>query len=299
MTKVCITIDTEGDSANNPQSTFLGIEIVLPQLIKLFDKYSIKATLYVQEDEICQVGTIFQKKWESLLEQKHEIGYHAHGLISASEEKKSEIINKGIQSLNKMGFTPVSFRAGRYHFNKSLIKILENNHIKYDSSVVPGLQEIFNNGTVRCDHRGAPYKPYFPSYENHCLIGDANILEIPINRYPELPSDRWGGMLSGNSSHEEILFDYFYEIRKDRVIVIALHPWDGLALNLQKIVRQKKYGKLKRLIFEICKRTINPYRLTSKNYIDKFEALLKYISSKKRTKFVTIDEAGEKIITEI
>lgn len=299
MVNICITIDTEGDSANNPHSTFLGIEIVLPQLIELFAKYGIKATFFIQEDEICQLGPKFQKLWKSLLHQGHEIGYHAHGLIRASEKKKYEIITKGIQKLNRLGLNPMSFRAGRYHFNDSLLKILEKNNIKYDSSVVPGLRECFIDNTLRCNHIGAPHKPYHPSYENHCVEGDSNVLEIPINRYPNLPSKRWGGILSGNSSHEEILFDYFFEIRKDSFIIIALHPWDGLALTIQKFVRNKNYGKFKRMIFGSFMKFLFSKRLISKGYISQFDALIQYILKKENVQFVTIKKAGESIATTI
>jgi len=295
MVNICITIDTEGDSANNPLSTFLGIEVVLPQLVRLFDKYDIKVSFLIQEDEICQTGTIFQNLWKSLLNKGHEIGYHAHGLTRASEEKKDKIITNGIQKLIRLGLNPVSFRAGRYHFDASLLNPLEKNNIKYDSSVAPGLKEFFNDGTVRCDHTGAPYKPYFPSYENHCLEGNSNILELPINRYPKLPSNRWGGILSGNNIHEEILFDYFHEIRKDKLIIIALHPWDGLASIISRFVRNKKYGKFRRMFFESGRKFLNPNILTNRGYIARFDALIQYILKKEDVQFVTIKKAGEGI----
>jgi hypothetical protein len=265
----------------------------------LFTNYGIKATFFIQEDEICQTGTKFQTFWKSLLQQEHEIGYHAHGLIKASLHKKEEIITTGLHNLNKTGINPVSFRGGRYHFNSPLLKILENNNIKYDSSVVPGLQERFSDGTIRCDHIGAPTSPYFPSNTKHIEKGASNILELPINRYPRLPSDRWGGILIGSSNYEEILFDYFYEIRKDRLIIIAFHSWDGLSSIVQKFVRSKKYGPTKRFVYGSIKKIIAPDKLIHTRYLERFETFIQYVLSKKDVQFNTIKDAGENIIGSI
>lgn len=296
MTKVCITIDTEGDYANNPHSTFFGIDIVLPLLLELFSKYNIKATLFIQEDEICQIGSIFPKLWKSLENQGHEIGYHAHGLIRASIEKKEEIITKGIQKLRKLGLNPVSFRGGRYHFNGSLLKILEKNNIKYDSSVVPGLRECFVDGTVRCDHIGAPYRPYFPSYENHCKEGNSRILELPINRYPKIPHYLYGGILEGGWRNEEILFDYFYEMRKDKLIIIDVHTWHGLFSIIHRVLKNNKYKKIIKFAFESIRKIIPSNYFTNSVYAKRFDKFLRYILEKNDIHFITIKEAGVSII---
>ena len=294
MINVCVTIDTEGDSANNPHSTFLGIKIVIPKLLELFSKYAIKATFFIQEDEICQVGSRFCQLWKSLEEHGHEIGYHAHGLIRASVEAKERIITNCIQRLRELGFDPVSFRAGRFHFDPSILKILQKNRIKYDSSVVPGLRECFSDATVRCDHRGAPHQPYYPAYENHCKDGNSRILEIPINRYAELPSSVMG-TLAGGERNEEILFDYFRDCRKDNPVIIALHPWNGLSL-VRRFVRDEKYGKVKRSAFESMRKVVSSNFLINGAYIPRFDNLLRHISRKNDVHFTTLKEAGERTI---
>jgi len=294
LTKVCITIDTEGDSANNPHSTFFGIKVALPKLLNLFSKYNIKATFFIQEDEICQVGSIYSKLWKSLEHQGHEIGYHAHGLIKAPINKKEEIINRGIRKLRKLGLDPVSYRGGRFHLNGPLLKILEKNNIKYDSSVVPGLQENFNDGTERCNHFEAPRKPYFPSYENHNKEGNSRILELPINRYPNFPSSMWGGMLAGGHNNE-ILFDYFHEIQKDKFIIVILHTWEGISFVIRDAVR-KNYGRIKKFAFESLGIIFSSNFLTNGTYLIQFDRFLRYVSEKKDVQFVTIRQAGENIV---
>jgi peptidoglycan/xylan/chitin deacetylase (PgdA/CDA1 family) len=297
MTNVCITVDTEGDSANNPRSTFWGIEIVLPELLKLFCKYDIKATFFIQEDRICQVGTIYSGLWKSLENQRHEIAYHAHGIVGSSMEEKAGIISHGVQILRKLGFDPVSFRGGRYHFNSSLTEILERNNIKYDSSVVPGLRECFSDGTVRCNHIGAPHRPYFLSYENHCREGESRILELPINRYPELPPTI-GGKLTGKKDNEEVLFDYFYKIRKDKLIIVNVHTWDGLRRLIRRSVRSERYRVIERLAFKSLGRILRCDALINSVYLGRFESFLSYISRYNDVRFTTIEEAASEIIIE-
>jgi peptidoglycan/xylan/chitin deacetylase (PgdA/CDA1 family) len=291
MTKICVTIDTEGDSSENPYSTFFGIELALPLLIKVFSRFGIKATFFIQEDKICRAGSMFLDLWKSLENDGHEIGYHAHGLIRASAEEKEEIITSGLQILRESGLHPISFRGGRYCFSGSMIRILEKNGIQYDSSVVPGLRELFRDGTVRCNHLGAPHHPYFPSYENHCKEGDSKILEIPINRYPYLPS-QMSGVLKGKESLEEVLFDYFYAIRKDKIIIINVHPWDGLSAILNRLIRNERFGYFKKIGFNNLAKMISSRSLVNRSYSSRFDSFLEYVSKKDNVCFATVRDVG-------
>ena len=118
------------------------------------------------------------------------------------------------------------------------------------------LKEYFKDGTLRCDHIGVPDEPYYPSYKNHRKEGNSRILELPINRYPKLASNFWGGILTGGRENEDVLFDYFYEIKKDNVIIIAFHSWDGLHWAIKRFVRKE------RKMVEIERRcSINQYGL--------------------------------------
>lgn len=299
MTDVLITVDTEGDAPDNPYSTFFGIEIVIPKLLKLFFKYNIKATFFIQEDKLCKVASYFPDLVDTLKSQRHEIGLHTHGLVeTASIKEKEDIITTGVQSLRKLGFNPASFRAGKYYFNGDILVILEKNNIKYDSSVVPGLREISKNGKERCNHIGAPHTPYFPSYKDHCKKGNSKILELPINRYPKLPSN-FNAKLESKNYNEEILFDYFYEIRKDKLIIISLHPWYGLSSIIHRFVVIKDYKRIRRFAFKSFVKIVNSGRLIDELYFTNFDNLLKYISSKEDIHFKTIKEAGESVYNNI
>jgi peptidoglycan/xylan/chitin deacetylase (PgdA/CDA1 family) len=290
-TNICLTVDTEGDSAENPNSTFLGIEQALPRLLKVFSRFGIKATFFIQEDKICRAGSMFVDLWKSLANDGHEIGYHAHGLIRASVEEEEEIITSGLQTMRGLGFNPISFRGGRYYLSGSVLGILEKNGIQYDSSVVPGLKELFRDGAVRCDHLDAPFQPYFPSNENHCRKGNSKVLEIPINRYPYLPS-QMSGVLKGKEPLEEVLFDYFYEIRKDKIIIINVHPWDGLSAILNRLIRSERFGYFKKIGFQSLAKIISSQALVNSSYPRRFDSFLEYISKKDNICFSTVSKAG-------
>ena len=296
MTDICITIDTEGDSADNPHSTYFGIKVIIPLVLDLFAKYDIKATFFVQEDSVCQVGSTFSDLWNSLENQGHEIGYHAHGLIGLPLEEKQKIITNGIDRLRNLGLHPVSFRAGRYHFDSSYLKILEKNNIKFDSSVIPGQQESSGDRIVISDHVGAPHTPYFPSYENHRFEGDSKILELPINRYPKMKPHKWGGLIKVGWRGEQVLLDYFMDIRKDKLIIINSHSWTGLSSIAIKLVRKQKYGRMKRCLSESMRKLISSKLLINPAHFVNFDDLLDYIAGKDGIRFVTIHEAGKNIL---
>jgi len=289
--KICLTVDTEGDAAENPHSTYLGIEHALPRLLNVFSRFGIKATFFVQEDRVCQVGARFRGLWKSLEHDGHEIGYHAHGLIRSSPAERAEIITSGLRTMRGLGFDPISFRAGRYYLSGSLVGVLEDNGIKYDSSVVPGLKEHFPDGAVRCDHLGAPHQPYFLSYEDHRQEGGSRILEVPINRYPGLPP-RASGVLKGKDPLEEVLFDYFCDVRKDKIIVISVHSWDGLSAILTRLVRNERNGYFKKMAFNSLAKIVSPEYLVNGAYENRLDNLMTYMIKKDEIGFATIGEVG-------
>jgi hypothetical protein len=291
-TKVCITIDTEGDSANNPNSSFLGIQIVIPRFLEIFDTYGVKATFFVQEDEILQAGTRFSDLWNSIEKQGHEIGYHAHGIIRSSPEKQEAIITRGINNLRDKGLDVVSYRGGRFHMTGRLLEVLEKNGIKYDSSVVPGLREVFDDGIERCNHVGAPHEPYFPSFQDHTKAGDSTVLELPVNRYAKISRYLFLGVMQALPK-DIILFDHLRESQKEDILIVLIHSWEGLSMRIRKHVRSEKSGKIKKIAWESARRFLPAKFLTNTFKLRGYEIFLQYIAEKDDVCFTTIREAGK------
>lgn len=292
MKKVCYTIDTEGDAPSNIFSTYFGIELVLPKILDLFELHDVKATFFIQEDMSVKIGSQYPTLLEKIQDGGHEIGYHAHGLVGSNLAKQEEIITSGIKKLRDMGYKIESFRAERYHFDAQILKILEKNSIKYDSSVIPDLNEIVNNEEWN-NHIGAPHQPYFPSYEDHRKKGSSKILEIPISRIRNAGSS-FGGILEGWRTSEKDLFKYFYKNIDDQIIIISIHPWHGLS-NLFGMYRRKQ-ELLKKKRYAIITKILGSglgfsNQLINRKYFEGFSDFIKYISEKD-IKYVPIKLAG-------
>lgn len=119
-------------------------------------------------------------------DQNHQV--FAHELPSEHVHAKLEALTRLIR--NELG-QPVSYRAGRFGFNASHIRILESLGYIVDSSITPladrrrgrGLP-LELGGKGGRDYRSAPLDPYHPSYENDLTPGSATLLEIPVTVGP-------------------------------------------------------------------------------------------------------------------
>ena len=93
----------------------------------------------------------------------------------------------------KLGYSPTSFRAGRYGAGAASLNSLQKLGYKVDSSVTPHIRWVEPNGVV--DFRDAPNQPYFPSIADPSVAAEytpGRILEVPItlrkNRFRRTPT---------------------------------------------------------------------------------------------------------------
>lgn len=82
---------------------------------------------------------------------------------------------------NRIGYRPVSFRAGRFGIGKNSLKILQELGYLIDCSVTP--YTIWNYPFSSIDFHNAPDSPYFPSEKNFLTQGEMSILEVPVTIY--------------------------------------------------------------------------------------------------------------------
>jgi hypothetical protein len=95
---------------------------------------------------------------------------------------------------------PVSYRAGRFGFDRTHIAILESLGYMVDTSVTPltnrsgkyGLPASLNGRGGR-DFRRAPLEPYHPAYENDLVPGSSRLWEVPVTVGP---TRSWPGFLA-------------------------------------------------------------------------------------------------------
>ncbi len=296
MVKVCYTIDTEGDMPVSNESTFFGMKNAIPKILQIFKQTDIKATFFIQEDSFINMSSIFPELLEKIDESGHEIGLHCHGLINKNENEQETIIKEGLNNLRTLGYDPMSFRAGRYHFNSQLFEILEKESIKYDSSVVPNLREIID-GVEWNNHVDVPYTPYFPSYGDHRETGNSSVLEIPLTRIKNAGQEYGKTVLQGYKPYEEKLFDYFYGKEEYNLILISIHPFDGLRsiFNFYRKSAELNKDFKSKFMCKLIGSSLDTFNLLlEENYIKRFKEIMSYISQNE-VDFVTLKSAGQHI----
>jgi hypothetical protein len=114
-----------------------------------------------------------------------------------------------------------------------------------DSSVRPGSYSTHHDLVV--DHRACDYtKPYFPSYENHCIAGNSKILEIPISNYPYIQiKTRLVSVFIPKNIPMPLTKDKYYKtnsrirklVKKRPIVTLVLicHPWELLGNTENKL----------------------------------------------------------------
>ncbi len=197
-----ITIDTEIDKSPDwrvsANGTFFSVLGGIPnKLTPLFNHFGAKPT-YLLSSEVIE-----NKDCVSLLKNidNCELGTHLHGdlvepnrrIYKIGNERTYEMENsypkeieyeklKNLTNLfvEKFGYNPESFRAGRFAAGANTISSLEKLGYLVDSSVTPGVDWDYPEG--RADFLGAKEQPYFPSKEILLLEeGSSKVLEVPIS----------------------------------------------------------------------------------------------------------------------
>lgn len=196
-----VSIDTEEDMPKwrpEPVTTVKNIHI-LPEINDLFARHSVRTTYLTDrpvlcDDESCKI--IKQLSTSGTC----EIGMHLHSwntppVMSEEAQGRATVLNlypREIQEekitglhqyfMERLGFAPTSYRAGRYGLTKESAEILAKLEYLADSSVVP-LTDYSDYGAP--NYRNHNHKPFWIKRDLH---GD--LLEIPVTvdlvtRFPQ------------------------------------------------------------------------------------------------------------------
>jgi hypothetical protein len=154
-----LTIDTEADNQwdHGRDLTVENLKYI-PRFQDLFDKYQITPT-YLVTSEICEDAFAREIFKDYLSSDRAEIGAHLHSWTTPpflekdgyrrndknhafAHELTDDLFTEKLKNLTSLietsfGERPLSFRSGRYGFNRNIARILAENLYLVDSSVTP------------------------------------------------------------------------------------------------------------------------------------------------------------------
>jgi len=180
-----MTVDVDPPIPSNPNPDI--VKDGVAALLKLFEKYAIKATFFVPA--VVAIGGAVVL--DGIVKQGHEIA--CHGLEHNETEatlgivEQLRIIKTATEIIQSAtGVRPAGFRAPLFRVNESCWIALQKNDYVYDSSIV-------------CSPFYGGHKIFFPS-KPFCLPirkanGNCSLLEIPVSANPFLPFPLGGAYL--------------------------------------------------------------------------------------------------------
>jgi hypothetical protein len=319
--KFVLTIDTEGDNQWN-HGNELTVENIkyIPRFQNLCEKYFIKPT-YLVTYEVCEDVFAREIFKDYLKADKAEIGAHLHSWTTPpyldkdgyrfndinhafASELSGDLLAEKIKNLtnrieDSFGKRSLSFRSGRYGFNRNVARELADNSYLVDSSVTPfmrwaSLQGIPGGmgGPDFIDH--APF-PFRYNFDNRSLI------EIPVTilptKFPLNISKRIAINYFRNVDKSFLLRIFRKFLFKNQPLWLRPLPWMDISLFDELLIEAKKI-KLPYIVMMFHSSELMPgcsiYR-SDKDAVEKLYVLLELFFDLLREKnipSVTLTEAG-------
>jgi len=213
MTKTCLVqVDLDGlqiiakdcsreDFSSRPDYVY---ESGLENLLELFHRFQIKASLFVVGSDLENPAKL--KLLRQAVRLGHEFGNHSHThprwfkRLSVPEKRREiEWCHKSVE--DKLGASPLGFRAPGYSISSDTLPVLIELGYLYDSSVLPSAYDSIVSRLLYRGHGkdiGLIYesfsyeqllrrnKPYRPSPDNIYRSGTMKIWELPVTCVPVL-----------------------------------------------------------------------------------------------------------------
>jgi len=199
-----VTIDCECDksydwTSSNPLTFLSIIKGISCRLQPIFKHFGAVPT-YLLSNEVME-DSISVEALKSL-DGKFELGTHLHADYVAPEQtfanydgtltssyqcdysenvERAKLGNITFLFRDRFGYSPVSFRAGRFGMGTATIQILEDLGYKVDSSVHSGMRVRTQTGEI--NYIEAPIFPYYPSKKDIVRPGESTVMEVPITVY--------------------------------------------------------------------------------------------------------------------
>ncbi|EXJ57395.1 hypothetical protein A1O7_07742 [Cladophialophora yegresii CBS 114405] len=241
-------IDTKDGSSADPVDISRGIfgaVVGIDRLLKLWDRYKIKASWYVPAHSV----ESFPKQIAKIRDAGHEIGLHGytHEYVSGlSEQQERDVLQKSIQVLTDFtGKKPRGWTAPAWTMSPRSIHLLEEMGIEYDHSSMHHdcliSRTPFSNYSVKTTGYKAQKQPASPSSDapsaatwmTPMLAPQlSSVVTVPANWHlddwpPFQPGDGGSDGFVDPNVLENIWkehFLYFYEEYDEFVFPLSIHP---------------------------------------------------------------------------
>lgn len=235
-------VDTEFDCLRpgyqgDPKRDNPGLTKGVPELLKFFDQYQIRATFHIQEQRNPEFSILFRypEVYHMIREYGQEISLHVHVNEEDYNSRKVEI-SAAFQRLKDKCYPVSSFKAGWYFSNENTIRVLEELGVKYDCSPYKNLVI----GPV--NWYGIPDSPYHPSYKDITKPGEARVLMLPIT------NKRLGIEIKKNEDYEfelmkkgvQALVSVSQEMEQPVIIYFNTHSWKPIEVNTSSFRKWEK-----------------------------------------------------------
>jgi hypothetical protein len=296
---LCISIDVEPDCSKNwlysTPLAFTGVSRgIAEKLHPLFNEFGIQPTYLInnvvlEDDESIAV---FKS-----LDNGFELGTHLHGdfiepgKVHSDYAGKDGLMNqcflepeteygklKNITSLftDRFGYSPASFRAGRFSAGRNTIRSLADLGYKVDTSVTPKI--IWNDFTREhpVDYSRAPDQPYWTDENSFPgLSFSKKMLQVPVSivaarRYGIFKRARWLRPYYSDTAGMIKVTDRMTEKNREKSIIVLnmmfhnIEVMPGLSPYTQSDSDVIKYLDSMKGFFEFClKKNIQPATLSS------------------------------------
>lgn len=318
-----ITIDTECDKGEKwkvkqPLSFKNTREGIVKNLQPIFDKYKVKAT-YLLSPEVMydDISVEVFKEFAN----RSELGTHLHAEFIEPESnfksdntdhyqsdfsfevEKQKLYNLTQLFIEKFGYQPTSFRAGRFGISKKTLSFLEELGYKVDSSATPDIYWK-NENSNHINFFGTPYQPYFPSTNDARRNGNLSVLEVPVSTINKKIKS-WPlslkRKLSFGKSFQHILFNYATNFSKPEWIRPTISSAEKMA-ELTKIYAAKFHNQDLFLCMMFHSNEFDletsPYSMNQaslEKIINRLDDYLAWLSSNYDVEFVGLSDFVEKI----
>lgn len=158
---VVLTFDVDGETlwiARDPKNWErpvtlsqgqYGPKVAVPRILKLLDKYDIKATFFIPG----YIMDTYPEMAKAVHQAGHEIAHHGYyhewPENFASEEEERQSFERGIEAIQKItGQKPAGYRSPAWEFSPWTIKILQDLDFLYSANMMDNDAPYIHHGLV-------------------------------------------------------------------------------------------------------------------------------------------------------